>query len=424
MVDLDSSFTGIRSAAANFSTMTLAQLLLAGFILLGHIAVFIYVVNRLHALAWPRPVIKTFDFFWSVFGASLPLALGLWLLQSAMAGQPIVPDHVAWQACLIYFAVCIFAGCSAIFHRIRYVASQRPPELLLSNHTAVVNLAKELGHRPAGTSLTRLFSYLPANEIFQLSLHEKDVRLPRLDPALDGLTITHLSDLHMTGQLSQSFYTELVRQANALQSDLIVITGDIVERRACLDWIAATLGGLRAPQGVFYVVGNHELKIRDIGLVRQTLDRAGLIGLGGRWYPIEIDGCPVILAGNELPWFPPATPMPACPTPSTDRPVLRVLLSHSPDQFDWARERDFDLMLAGHTHGGQVRLPLIGPILAPSRNGIKYAAGTFYEPPTLMHVSRGIAGTRPLRFNCRPELAKLILRAAEPAAGPEQPASS
>jgi predicted MPP superfamily phosphohydrolase len=69
-------------------------------------------------------------------------------------------------------------------------------------------------------------------------------------------------------------------------------------------------------------------------------------------------------------------------------------------------------MLAGHTHGGQIRLPVIGPIVAPSLFGVKYASGVFYEAPTLVHVSRGVSGLDPIRINCPPEVTKLILRAA------------
>ena len=70
-------------------------------------------------------------------------------------------------------------------------------------------------------------------------------------------------------------------------------------------------------------------------------------------------------------------------------------------------------MLAGHTHGGQVRLPWIGAIVAPSRHGVRYASGTFFEPPTVMHVSRGLSAEKPLRWNCAPELTKLTLRSPE-----------
>jgi predicted MPP superfamily phosphohydrolase len=85
-------------------------------------------------------------------------------------------------------------------------------------------------------------------------------------------------------------------------------------------------------------------------------------------------------------------------------------LSHSPDQIHWAREHRFDLMLAGHTHGGQIRIPGLGTVIAPSKYGAKYASGAFYVPPTVLHVSRGVAGLTPVRWNCPPEIAKLVLR--------------
>jgi len=89
-----------------------------------------------------------------------------------------------------------------------------------------------------------------------------------------------------------------------------------------------------------------------------------------------------------------------------------LLLSHAPDQLTWARRFDFDLMLAGHTHGGQIRLPLLGPIVSPSRLGTQYASGTFEREPTVLHVSRGTSSFMPLRWNCPPELAVLELRSA------------
>ncbi|MCA9045221.1 MAG: metallophosphoesterase, partial [Planctomycetaceae bacterium] len=87
-----------------------------------------------------------------------------------------------------------------------------------------------------------------------------------------------------------------------------------------------------------------------------------------------------------------------------------LLMSHTPDNFDFARQQSVDLMLAGHTHGGQVQLPLIGPVYSPSKYGCKYSSGTFFEAPTLMHVSRGLAGIHPLRWRCPPEITRLTLR--------------
>ena len=85
---------------------------------------------------------------------------------------------------------------------------------------------------------------------------------------------------------------------------------------------------------------------------------------------------------------------------------LRILLSHGPHHFGWAQHRGFDLVLAGHLHGGQIRLPLLGSVC-----GGRYEAGTFQRGRTVMHVSRGLGQIAPVRFGCPPEITKLVLRA-------------
>ena len=91
--------------------------------------------------------------------------------------------------------------------------------------------------------------------------------------------------------------------------------------------------------------------------------------------------------------------------------AFRIFLSHTPDNLPWARRHSINLMLAGHNHGGQIRLPLFGPVYSPSAYGAHYASGVFWEKPTLLYVSRGISGRHPLRLNCPPELTRLTLRA-------------
>jgi predicted MPP superfamily phosphohydrolase len=85
--------------------------------------------------------------------------------------------------------------------------------------------------------------------------------------------------------------------------------------------------------------------------------------------------------------------------------ALRLLLAHSPEQFRWAQARGFQLVLAGHLHGGQIDLPLLGPI-----SGGRYHAGVFSSRSTVMHVSRGLGAIFPLRWNCPAEITKLVLR--------------
>ena len=251
----------------------------------------------------------------------------------------------------------------------------------------------------------KLWDLLPGNESTQLSIERKTLWVPRMPRRLSGIQITHLSDLHFTGRVSREFFERVVDEANRLESDVIAITGDIIDRAECLSWVAPVLGRLQAKHGVFFILGNHDARPGEKA-VRTALVEAGLISLGGESVMIEHDGFQLLLAGDERPWFGEAPPL-----DGRSEADVRVLLSHTPDQYAWARQQGFDIVLAGHTHGGQVKLPLIGPVISPSLHGARYADGVFDESPTVMHVSRGLSGLQPFRFGCPPELTRLTLAA-------------
>jgi hypothetical protein len=193
----------------------------------------------------------------------------------------------------------------------------------------------------------------------------------------------------------------------------LAITGDICDFTGGIDWIADIFGSLVAPCGKFFVLGNHDLRTRDLPRVRAAMVAVGFADVATAPVALELHGRQVLVAGNERPWIHSPDPAVQLRASAAAQP-LRILLSHSPDQFRWAQQRDFDLMLAGHTHGGQIRLPWIGPIVCPSLHGIRYAGGTFFAPPTLLHVSRGISSLLPLRLSCPGEITKLILRTKSP----------
>jgi uncharacterized protein len=247
---------------------------------------------------------------------------------------------------------------------------------------------------------------IPGNQILDLEVNEKRIPMKRLSPNLEGLTIVHLSDFHFTGELARPYFEFVAQQANQLQGDLVCFTGDALDNSACLEWFPAVFGALEARHGVFGILGNHDKRMGDVHEIRRTLETCGVNYLGGNWSEVEIGGERALLAGNEAPWLPAPEMRDA---PAAEEGSLRLLLAHSPDQLAWARTHQFDLALAGHTHGGQVRLPVVGPILAPSRFGTRYASGLFHESPTWMHVSRGVSGLHSLRIRCRPEITRLIL---------------
>jgi len=371
----------------------------------GHIAWLLWVDNRVHATGIDYRRIKFVGAFtkgW-LFGGSL-WAAGWWLLRGT-AGGDLATLPTAVQA---YVVVCTTISLVGALPWLVRRLMAREADVLLSDEVRLVDLRSTLGTPPQLARSTRWWTALPGNEVLTVAVHEKRLRIPRLPVELEGLRIVHLSDVHITGNIGKPFYQRIMELADEAEPDLVLLSGDLLENEACWDWIPDTFGRLRARHGTYFVLGNHDVRI-DGEETRRRLSATGLVDLRGPGIvQLEIRGARVTLAGNELPWIAPAAD-PARLPPRDGRPELRVLVSHSPDQYAWARRHDFDLMLAGHVHGGQIQIPPIGPILAPSRFGVRYACGVFHEPPTVMHVSRGTSSKKPVRFNCPPELTTLIL---------------
>lgn len=281
---------------------------------------------------------------------------------------------------------------------------RRRPAALQSNHTSTVDVASRLGYKPIGRGKYRVLAHLPGNEVFRVDFAERTLAVPQLPAAWDGLTVLHLSDLHLCGTPDRVFFQEIMDRCMAWEPDLIAITGDIIDSDHHHRWIVPILGRLRWRLAAFAILGNHDAR-RDPVLVRRRLRRLGFRVLANTWEQLEVRGEPLVVIGHEGPWFRPEPDLTACP-----QGTFRLCLSHTPDNLRWARQHEIHLMLAGHNHGGQIRLPLIGSVIVPSRYGRRYDCGIFDEPPTLLHVSRGLSGKEPIRYNCRPEVAKLVLR--------------
>jgi len=385
------------------------QVLLVLLALVGHASLWVALVNRLHGQMLPRWLIHCMSLIGLGCFGLIPVGFGLWF---AGVGFTILGPN-DWLGIakpgLAYLVVCWVAALGATAHWTWRHVLRRPPGVLRWQRSRSLDLIPPGSGRQASQDQSHHFLvHLPGNETLQLDVEERAVDIPRLGSALDGLLIVHLSDFHFTGRVGKTYFQDVVRVGNQLEADLIAITGDLVDNNDCIDWIPDTLGRLKARYGTYFVLGNHDLNA-DTKRVRGTLVDSGLVDLGGRWVEIRINDWPLVLAGNELPWIPPAADMRTAPPPSNQGGPPRILLSHSPDQLDWARANEFDLILAGHTHGGQIRFPVIGPILSPSRRGVRYSSGIFHAPPTVMHVTRGVSGKFPIRLNCPPEIAKLVL---------------
>ena len=373
---------------------------------IGHVVLWVALVNRTHAFGIQRRWIDLITAICGIMLASLPL-----LIVAVLAGfvpAEVTPlSSVASRIVWTYLTLCAAVLIVAIFQRWNWSRNPERRGSLLSNHTSAIRIA-DSQPQLLSAGIPLWLGSLPGNEVLKVCIEEKMIAIPRFAHPHEPLRIVHLTDLHMSGRITRKYFERVVEETNALNADIIAITGDIVERQPCIDWIPETLGRLQAASGVYYVLGNHDRHV-DIEHLKTALADAGLMHLGAECRQLSIRGMPVVLGGNELPWFKPASNFGNVSHHAESGRPLRILLAHSPDEFEWAQARDVDLILAGHLHGGQVRLPLFGAIFSPSRYGVRYSLGVFTAGNTVMHVSRGTGSLTPLRYNCPPEIALLTL---------------
>ncbi|HEX6984678.1 MAG TPA: metallophosphoesterase, partial [Planctomycetaceae bacterium] len=366
----------------------------------GHCELMAAWVNRVHALPYRRRTLEWTRYVHDLLVVGF-LPFVVWRV--GLTGPRLLLDgewsQLSW-GWRIYFVLCGLGVVSLAATAVRETLRRRPE--VRSSKT--IDVAEELGSAPAGPGFRGRIARLPGNEVFLLEVNEKEYVLPQLPAELDGLSVAHFSDTHFRGPIGLDYFRYAFGEIAALKADLIAFTGDLLDEQELVSWLPETFGRLSAPLGCWFILGNHDWLL-DPEPMRAALTRLGWNDLGGTVALLDPKGRRIALGGDETPWIgePPDFA-------GTESARLRVLLSHTPDNLRRASRQGIDLMLSGHNHGGQVCLPLIGPVYSPSRYGVRYAAGTFREGPTVLHVSRGLSAERPLRWNCPPEVTKVILR--------------
>lgn len=243
-----------------------------------------------------------------------------------------------------------------------------------------------------------------------VKIDRQTLPVPRLPRAFENTRVVFLTDIHHGPFTSLEYVNSIVRTTLALQPDLIVLGGDYSHRDGkyigpCLD----ALGNLKAPLGVFGVLGNHdywhgERETKD-GLAAARIEE---LTNGGIWLT---RGCDRLrLAGVDDLWTGRVRVRDALGDAKPDDAC--ILLSHNPDLAETVRDPRVGLMLSGHTHGGQVVFPGIHAPWVPSRYGRKYLHGFVQAPETRVFVSRGLGTSAlPVRVASRPEINVLTLTA-------------
>lgn len=251
-----------------------------------------------------------------------------------------------------------------------------------------------------------------------LELNTYTISSRGLPDAFDGYRIAQVSDLHNAefGDGNQRLL-DMLREA---EPDMIAITGDLIDSRKTN--IAVALAFAEEAVRIapcYYVSGNHEARVPEYRELKAGLEAAGVTVLDDARVEIEISGKSITIIGVNDPSFladyltsDAAVMDRKLSELSSEDASFTILLSHRPELFDTYAAHDMDLVLTGHAHGGQFRLPLIGGLIAPNQGLFpKYDDGLYSEGNTNMIVSRGLGNSIiPFRFNNRPEVVLIELK--------------
>lgn len=242
-------------------------------------------------------------------------------------------------------------------------------------------------------------------------MRKVEVKVRGLDPRFDGFTIAQLSDLHIGAFTPLGWGMRWARATNQAGADLVVVTGDMVTSGVAFhEDIAELIATLRGREGVYVIMGNHDYFGEGEPLV-SLLEGRGVTVLRNQGVTLQREGARLFLAGIDDTWTQRANMDAALAERPEGTPT--VLLAHDPEGFKKAVERKVDLVLSGHTHGGQIAMPFLARFINASKLAHSFHVGVYEQGDSTLYVHPGLGTTGPpMRLGVAPAVALITLRSA------------
>src|SRR5580700_7151295 len=296
----------------------------------GHAAIWLVGLNVLYSRPIHRDILNRIRLVVGLIVFGFPIALaGFWYWGVIDLSEKAQPAPLALEA---YLAICLLMSVIVIPVITVLRLLRTTPTHLIAQRGEVIDVAKTLGREPVGDGKRRAWAKLPGNQVYQVEFTELTLRLQKLPAAWDGLTVLHLTDLHLTGTPDRSFYEIAIDRCMAWGiPDILAVTGDLIDTDRHHRWLLPLMNRLRWTEAAFAILGNHDYWYQP-ERIRRRLTRLGMTVLGNSWRRVMVRGEPLLVVGNEGPWFRPRTDLTDCPEAG-----FRLCLSHAPDTIRWAR---------------------------------------------------------------------------------------
>ncbi len=319
---------------------------------------------------------------------------GVWVVGS-FAGYSMIGARIGWQR----------------FHRPRTPPAQNPAR----EETTLRPARRELLTQAARVALAAPFAVAGYGTFIGRSnfeVREVDIALPDLPKSLEGLRLAQLTDIHFGLDMTALELERVVAMTNEARPHVALVTGDLItESGDPLDKCLDIVSDLRADAGVWACMGNHERYAESESFCESYARDRGISYLRNaarslRFGDAHLNLCGVDYQRTSLPYLHKAEEL-------MDEQAINVLLSHNPDVFPTASKLGYDLVVGGHTHGGQVTVEIVEQWANPGRFFTPFVAGEYRLDRSVLYVSRGIGTVNlPMRVGAMPEISILTLRRA------------